>query len=105
MYKTLVVLKESKFNETKFSHPSNIDSISVTCEVSKLVTFKDINYETLTIAVEFNKKDYKEFFESLSGIKIKEFEEKPFTLQDYFMSFYKEEKEFGGLSGLKGNTK
>ena len=43
MYKTLVVLKESKFNETKFSHPSNIDSISVTCEVSKLFTFKDIN--------------------------------------------------------------
>ena len=68
-------------------------------------TFKDINYESLTIAVEFNKKDYKEFFESLSGIKIKEFEEKPFTLQDYFMSFYKEEKEFAGLSGVKGNTK
>ena len=53
----------------------------------------------------FEKTEYKLFFESLMGIKIKEFEEKPFTLQDYFMSFYKEEKEFGGLEGVKGNKK
>ena len=68
----------------------------------EIVETNDIN---LTATVEFNKKDYKEFFDSLFGIKIKEFEEKPFTLQDYFMSFYKEEKEFGGLSGVKGNKK
>lgn len=68
----------------------------------KLVERNDIN---LTASIEFDKKDYKKFFDSLFGIKIKEFEEKPFTLQDYFMSFYKEDKEFGGLSGVKGNTK
>ena len=65
----------------------------------------DKNDKQLTATIEFNKHDYKLFFDSLFGIKIKEFEEKPFILQDYFMSFYKEEKEFGGLSGVKGNTK
>jgi hypothetical protein len=38
-------------------------------------------------------------------MKVAEFEEKPFTLQDYFMSFYKEEKKFAGLSGVEGNAK
>ena len=65
----------------------------------------DTNEVNLTATIEFNKKNYHDFFDSLYGIKVKEFEEKPFTLQDYFMSFYKEEKEFGGLSGVKGNTK
>ena len=65
----------------------------------------DTNEVALTATIEFNKKNYHDFFDSLYGIKVREFEEKPFTLQDYFMSFYKEEKEFGGLSGVKGNTK
>ena len=91
--------------QTYILHFLDQENMDLYMNKTKQFTFKDINYETLTIAVEFNKKDYKEFFESLSGIKIKEFEEKPFTLQDYFMSFYKEEKEFAGLSGVKGNTK
>ena len=66
---------------------------------------KETNEANLTATIEFEKTEYKLFFESLMGIKIKEFEEKPFTLQDYFMSFYKEEKEFGGLEGVKGNKK
>ena len=91
--------------QTYILHFLDQENMDLYMNKTKQFTFKDINYETLTVAVGFNKKDYKEFFESLSGIKIKEFEEKPFTLQDYFMSFYKEEKEFGGLSGVKGNTK
>ena len=57
------------------------------------------------VTVKINKKDYTPFFTSLKNIKVAEFEEKPFTLQDYFMSFYKEEKEFGGLTGVVGNEK
>ena len=55
--------------------------------------------------VRFPNDKYNEFFKTLDGLKLKGFEEKPFTLQDYFMSFYKEERTFGGLSGVKGNTK
>ena len=63
------------------------------------------NEEILLAAIKFPRNKYNEFFDSLNGIKISHFEEKPFTLQDYFMSFYKEEKTFGGLSGVEGNTK
>lgn len=71
----------------------------------KIYKISDVNELNLTILVEFSKQQYKEFFESMKGFKIKEFSEKPFTLQDYFMSFYKEEKEFGGLEGVVGNKK
>ena len=65
----------------------------------------DTNDKRKLMTIKINKKDYREFFDFLSKYYIREFEEKPFTLQDYFMSFYKEEKEFAGLSGVEGNTK
>ena len=65
----------------------------------------DTNEKRLLMTIKINKKEYREFFDFLSKYFIREFEEKPFTLQDYFMSFYKEDKEFAGLSGVEGNTK
>ncbi len=63
------------------------------------------NEKTLVALVTFPCDKYNEFFATLEGIKITKFQEKPFTLQDYFMSFYKEERAFGGLEGVKGNSK
>ncbi len=63
------------------------------------------NEELKYIIVEFEDKDYRKFFKSMEGIVVSSFEEKPFTLQDYFMSFYKEDRKFGGLSGVEGNSK
>lgn len=63
------------------------------------------NEARLSITVKFKDTQYKKFIESVQGIKLSTFGEKPFTLQDYFMSFYKEDKVFGGLSGVVGNTK
>ena len=57
------------------------------------------NRKILTMRIK--KAEYADFFTALSGFQITEFEEKPFTLEDYFMSFYKEEKTFGGLEGVK----
>ena len=65
----------------------------------------EVNEKRKLVTVKIKRDDYNEFFSSLKGIKVEEFEEKPFTLQDYFMSFYKEEKEFGGLTGVVGNKK
>lgn len=65
----------------------------------------DKNPHRKVVTVKIDKKDYKPFFDSLEGIKVREFDEKPFTLQDYFMSFYKEERDFAGLEGVKGNKK
>lgn len=65
-----------------------------------------VSSDDLLIAViKFPHDKHNEFFQTLKGVKITKFEEKPFTLQDYFMSFYKEERDFGGLEGVKGNTK
>lgn len=61
--------------------------------------------ERLTLVIKFQTKDYKNFVNSIVGIKLSTFAERPYTLQDYFMSFYKEDKTFGGLSGVVGNEK
>ena len=97
-------LKNSE-KQTYILYFLNKENLDIYIEKGKEFNVKNINEHSLTAEVEFNKKDYKRFFESLSGIKVKQFVEKPFTLQDYFMSFYKEEKEFGGLSGVRGNSK
>ena len=61
--------------------------------------------DLLLAVIKFPHDKHNEFFQTLKGVKITKFEEKPFTLQDYFMSFYKEERDFGGLGGVKGNSK
>ena len=60
---------------------------------------------TFIVKFEIDKNNYQSLFTILTNNNVKEFSEIPFTLQDYFMSFYKEEKSFDGLSGVKGNTK
>lgn len=64
---------------------------------------KDVDRIGFKVSVEFIRTEHKKFFESLKGHKVKELEEKEFSLQDYFMSFYKEERKFGGLSGIVEN--
>ena len=68
----------------------------------EIVSKNDLRF---TVTIKFDQKQYKKFIDSVQGIKVDTFLEKPFTLQDYFMSFYKEEKTFGGLSGVVGNKK
>ena len=58
------------------------------------------NTDVPLAVISFPNDKHNEFFQTLAGVKITSFEEKPFTLQDYFMSFYKEERDFGGLSGM-----
>lgn len=63
------------------------------------------NEKTFSIVISFLKSDTNKFFDLLDGISVSSFDQKPYTLQDYFMSFYKEEKTFGGLEGVVGNKK
>ena len=72
---------------------------------NKDLNIKAIDMDKLSVSIDLNKLDYQAFFNSLNKYDVLEFGEIPFTLQDYFMSFYKEEKTFDGLSGVKGNTK
>ena len=97
-------LKNSDFltYTLRFADKENYDLFLSTEHPGEIV---DKNPNRKLVSVKINKKDYGPFFSSLANIKVREFEEKPFTLQDYFMSFYKEEKEFSGLQGVSGNTK
>ncbi len=96
---------KNKENQQYILHFLDKENMDKYLNEKNTFTLVDKDESQLTAVIEFNKKDYKLFFDSLFGIKIKEFEEKVFTLQDYFMSFYKEDKEFTGLAGVKGNKK
>ena len=87
----------------RFANRKSLDEfLAMKLQEGKVV---DKNELRLTATVTFNRTKYKDFIKSLRGLGVVGIEEKPFTLQEYFMSFYKEEKDFGGLSGVKGNTK
>ncbi len=58
---------------------------------------KDDKTKTLCFAV--NDADINEFVDEISDFSFKSFKENKFTIEDYFMQFYREEKDFGGING------
>jgi ABC-2 type transport system ATP-binding protein len=58
----------------------------------------------LNQAIQVPKDDLDELFRKLARYSLRKFEEITFSLEQYFMSFYKEDKKFGGLTGIEGNT-
>ena len=97
-------LKENDVSTYNFrlADKTNLDKLVKENKYGEII---DVNENRLMVSIKVKKDQYKEFFASLSNIQITEFDEIPFTLQDYFMSFYKEEKTFGGLGGVEGNKK
>ena len=96
---------KSRQDKTFILHFATLEDMKIYLENNNKFEVVYSNEELLIALIKFPVDKHREFFKSLAGIKITQFEEKPFTLQDYFMSFYKEEKDFGGLGGVKGNTK
>ena len=92
---------DTKIYILRFKDKENMDKYIAKCPFEIVENIP----ERLTLSIKFQKKDYEQFISSVIGIKLHTFAERPFTLQDYFMSFYKEEKTFGGLSGVIGNEK
>ena len=92
---------DTKVYILRFKDKENMDAYLKKCPF-EIVEKHD---ERLSLTIKFNVKDYRKFIDSVLGIKLYTFAEKPYTLQDYFMSFYKEEKTFGGLGGVVGNEK
>ena len=92
---------DTKVYVLTFQNKENMDAYLEKCPFEIIKR----NDERLTITVKFKDTQYKQFIDSVIGVKLATFAEKPFTLQDYFMSFYKEDKTFGGLEGVVGNEK
>lgn len=92
---------DTKVYILRFKDKENMDAYIAKCPFEIIENIS----ERLSLAIKFQTKDYKEFINSVIGIKLYTFAERPYTLQDYFMSFYKEDKTFGGLGGVVGNEK
>lgn len=114
---TISIIKDgihvSTFQADSLKNQNNVtynlhfmDDTYFTCsnelQIGKIVMKNDLRK---ILTVQIDKKDYHAFFEEMSKYRIGEFDEKPFTLQDYFMSFYKVDRAFSGLEGVKGNKK
>ena len=116
---TISIIKDGKHVSTfKANELKNADIVTYVVrladvsECKRLVAAKDpsfevdaINEQRKLVTIKVHREHFKAFFGVLTSFKVLEMEEKPFTLQDYFMSFYKEEKTFGGLTGVEGNKK
>ena len=92
---------DTKVYVLMFRDKANMDAYLAKCPFEIV----EKNEQRLLVEVKFTQDKYKDFIDSVIGIKLYSFAERPFTLQDYFMSFYKEEKVFGGLEGVVGNKK
>lgn len=92
---------DTKIYILRFKDKTNMDEYIKKCKFEIV----ENNPDRLSLSIKFKTKDYKQFIDSVIGIKLYTFAERPYTLQDYFMSFYKEDKTFGGLSGVVGNEK
>ena len=60
------------------------------------INILNINKDTLTVNLTCDDKDINEFISYISNYEIEEFTNIKETLQDFFMKFYKEDKDFGG---------
>lgn len=58
---------------------------------------KDVFKDKLSVHVAVNDKQVNDFINLIIGYKIKSFTELKLTLEDYFMTFYREDKDFGGM--------
>lgn len=92
---------KTKVYVLRFVDKANMDAYIAKCPLQ--IIGKDES--NLALTIKFDDVDYQKFIDSVIDIKLDAFSEKPFTLQDYFMSFYKEDKVFGGLQGVIGNKK
>ena len=59
--------------------------------------FASKNAKKLRARVHVNDNEINTFILNISSLRIADFHEFPFTLEDYFMQFYKEEKTFEGV--------
>ena len=95
---------ENKRYFVKFEKSSDYESIKKqlpklknTDSEFKKPAVLSFNNKQLEMVVAVNDKNINELVEVLSSKKVQSFYEIKFTLEDYFMRFYKEDKDFGGV--------
>lgn len=61
----------------------------------KRISIKEVDKDSKTVTIAVNDKDINQLVNMLSEYKITSYQQVNFTLEDYFMQFYKEDKKFG----------
>ena len=95
---------ENKLYDISFDKLEDLDNFVKDFPKAKLkddlvVKFgvKEIFKNQLTVHVAVNDKQVNDFIEMIVNYKIKSFTELKLTLEDYFMTFYREDKDYGGM--------
>ena len=86
------------------SGTDKIEAADIASIVSK-AGIRTMNEKELKVVVALKDKDVNKLTELLSEYKIKAFKQVKFTLEDYFMQFYREDKDFGGVKWKKKSKK
>ena len=95
---------ENKLYDIKFNNIKDLENFTKAFPKAKfkedlVVKFgvKDVFKEKLSVHVAVNDKMINEFIDEIVKYKIKSFTELKLTLEEYFMTFYKEDKNYGGM--------
>lgn len=64
--------------------------------IIKHIAIRTVNQENNRVVIAVNDKDINKLTMALSDYSVQSFTQVKYTLEDYFMQFYKEDKKFGG---------
>lgn len=87
---------KTKIYEVEFEKKKDFQAFVESQKGKRKIKILNVDEENLQALISTNDKYINEVVDDLSGYKIKGFSGKNETLEDYFMKFYKEEKDFGG---------
>lgn len=86
----------TKFYKIDFLSKEDYQNFNKICKSGKIIKVLDKNESELWTYIAVDDKHINLLVELLSHLNIKEFSNIKETLEDYFMKFYKEDKDFGG---------
>ena len=86
----------TKFYKIDFLSKEDYQDFNKICKSGKIIKVLDKNESELWTYIAVDDKHINLLVELLSHLNIKEFSNIKETLEDYFMKFYKEDKDFGG---------
>ncbi len=93
--KTFIIKFENKANLNKFC--KNLPKLTEKSKIQDDIYLKEIDDEKNIAFVTLNDKNIDKLVSLISDYNIELFKQDKFTLEDYFMNFYKEDKNFGGV--------
>ena len=99
---------ENKQFELYFKNQKDFDTFAKSLSKVKIIKgnivragIKSVSPSNLKIVVAIKDKDINKLIDLVSTYNLASFKQVKFSLEDYFMQFYKEEKDFGGVKWKK----